>query len=136
MAQKSNNEYKYILSKETAIVSLMENGLNELEKELKIYKIDPISKRNSTILNDLNNMYKEKDKLYNDTVASKIAAIAIAERNIEDSKELYLSDVNILLLKKQLNDTYQELGSLTAIRQDDYYVRSNISMFLEKSYIS
>lgn len=94
----------------------MENGLNELEKELKIYKIDPISKRNSTISNDLNNMYKEKDKLYNDTVASKIAAIAIAERNIEDSKEPYLSDVNILLLKRQLNDTYQELGSLTAIR--------------------
>lgn len=41
----------------------MENGLNELEKELKIYKIDPISKRNSTILNDLNNMYKEKDPM-------------------------------------------------------------------------
>lgn len=34
-AQKANSEYKYISSKETAIVSLIENGLNELEKELK-----------------------------------------------------------------------------------------------------
>lgn len=34
-AQKANSEYKYISSKETAIMSLMENGLNELEKELK-----------------------------------------------------------------------------------------------------
>lgn len=34
-AQKANIEYKYISSKETAIEILMENGLNELEKELK-----------------------------------------------------------------------------------------------------
>lgn len=123
--QKANDDYNYISKKETAILGQMEQEWKEIQKELQIYETDPLSKRKSTRLKDLKNAYEEKVKQYNDIVASKTAAISTSERNLEDSKEPYLPDVNILLIEKQLNDTYQELSELTAIRQDDYYVRSN-----------